>query len=100
MKRTNKQPKDTTPGFAIRLSDETELGIAMLIAEDENGAYEPLGPVATIAEAREVAQSDLSHRRRDLERGGLPLCPAVYKVWARGSDGDYKVAAEFDPSTL
>jgi hypothetical protein len=100
MKRTNKQPKDATPGFATRLTDESELGIAMLIAEDEDGSYEPLGPVATIGEAREPAQDDMRHRRRDLESGGQPLCPAVYKVWARGLDGDYKVAAEFDPSTL
>jgi hypothetical protein len=55
MKRTNKHPKDATPGFAIRLTDETELGIAMLIAEDDAGGYLPLGPVATIAEAREIA---------------------------------------------
>jgi hypothetical protein len=100
MKRTNKQPKDATTGFAIRLSDETELGIAMLITEDENGAYEPLGPAATIGEARELAQDDMGHRRRDLERGGNPLCPAVYKVWARGLGGDYTVVAEFDASTL
>ena len=100
MKRTNKHPKDATPGFAIRLTDETELGIAMLIAEDDSGTYEPLGPASTLGEARELAQHDMRLRRRELERGGNPLCPAVYKVWARGLEGDYKVAAEFDPSTL
>ena len=100
MKRTKYQPKDVTPGFAIRLTEQTELGIAMLIAEDELFSYQPLGPVATIAEAREIAESDLRSRRRELERGGAPLCPYVYKVWARGLEGDYKVAAEFDLSTL
>jgi hypothetical protein len=99
MKRTNKQAKHATPGFAIRLTEETELGIAMLIAEDESGTYEPLGPAATLGEARELAQHDM-RCRRDLDRGGDPLCPAVYKVWARGLEGNYTVAAEFDPSTL
>ena len=45
-------PADATPGFAIKLNDDTDLGIAMLILEDEEGAYEPVGTPATINEAR------------------------------------------------
>src|SRR5687768_17632024 len=97
MKRTKNQPNNATPGFAIGLTDETELGSAMLIAEADAGSYLPLSPVATIAEARELARHDLRHRLRQLEGGGEPFCPSVYKVWARGLDG-YAVAAEFDPS--
>ena len=96
MKRTKDQPKNATPGFAIPLTDETELSSAMLIAEGEAGNYLHVAAVATIAEARELAQHDLRHRIRQLEGGGEPFCPAVYKVWARGLDG-YAVAAEFDP---
>jgi hypothetical protein len=35
--KTRSSATDTTPGFATRLTDETDLGIAMLIAEDDDG---------------------------------------------------------------
>jgi hypothetical protein len=98
MKPTKNQP-NVTPGFAIRLTDETDLGIAVLIAEDDAEAYLPLGPVSTIAEGREIARQDLRHRMQEIERGGEPFCPSVYKVWARGLHG-YLVAAEFEASSL
>ena len=82
-----------TPGFAIEIEDDTELGLAMLIAESEDGCYEPVGVVASINEAREVAANDLRNRCRDLEGGGEPMCPYEYKVWARGIDGEYKTLA-------
>ena len=96
---TKHRPNQATPGFAIRLTEQTDLGTAMLIAEDDEFAYLPISPVATIAEAREIAQHDMHHRMRQVERGGSPFCPAVYKVWARGTDG-HAVAAEFDASSL
>ena len=34
---------------------------------------------------------------RVLERGGTPACPEEYVVWARGVDGDCKVAKRFMP---
>jgi len=64
MARTNEQ---TYNGFAIPLKPDTDLGLAMLIAEDEDGQYEPVAVVATINEAREVAESDLRGRKRRLE---------------------------------
>lgn len=88
-----------TPGFAIRLTDQTELGIAILIVENDAGSYLPLAPVFTIAEAREVAQQDLRSRMCAVEQGGEAICPAAYKVWAPGLDG-YTVAAEFCPCNL
>ena len=99
MKLTKNQPNNATPGFAIRLTDETDLGNAMLIAEDESRAYLPISPVGTIAEARELAQHDLRHRMRQLDNGEDAFCPAMYRVWARGLDG-YRVGAEFDASKL
>ena len=99
MKRTKTQSKNVTPGFAILLTDETNLGIAMLIAEDHAGGYFPIGPVSTIGGANEIAREDLRGRTHELDRGGEPCCPAIYKVWAHGLDG-YAVAAEFDASQL
>ena len=42
MARARKQTKETTPGFAIKITPQTELGLAMLIAETEDGRYEPV----------------------------------------------------------
>jgi hypothetical protein len=93
--------QDATPGFAILLTESTELGLAVLIVEDEEGHYQPLGCVISIAEGREIAASDLHRRLRDMERGGNPgLAPHSYKVWATGLDGDYRVAAEIPATTL
>lgn len=45
-------------------------GFAFLVAEGEDGAHQPLGPVATIAEAGAMAGEDLGHRVEELERAG------------------------------
>ena len=102
MKTTNKNDKQTaTKGFAIELTESTQLGIAILIAEDEEGQYEPVAVVASIGEAREIAESDLRGRMRRLERGDDPgLCPYEYKVWANGIDGDYRIAITLPASSL
>ncbi|MBZ5622893.1 MAG: hypothetical protein LAQ69_29780 [Acidobacteriia bacterium] len=92
MPRSRKQPKSYN-GFAIPLQPDTELGMAMLIAEDEEGRHEPVAVASTINEAKEIAQSDLRGRMRRLERGEDPgICPYTYKLWARGIDGDYRIA--------
>jgi hypothetical protein len=95
MTTTNKRKPqdDATPGFAIKLTASTDLGLAMLIVEDEEGHYEPVGVVTNIGEGREIAQSDW--RRRICQPEHDRLCPYVYKVWAAGLDGDLRVAAEF-----
>jgi hypothetical protein len=103
MKHTTKKQQKQTPtnGFAIPLTDTTDLGLAMLIAESEDGQYEPVGVVASISEAREIAESDLKGRMRRLERGADPgLCPYTYKVWANGIDGDYRIAVELSATSL
>ena len=70
-------------------------GIAILIAEDEEGHYEVVGPVSTIEEAAEIAGSDMATRMGLLESDEDPgLCPAVYKLWSRNSDGQYRVVRE------
>ena len=87
-------PRAPTSGFAIEIKDSTDLGLAMLVAESEDGQYEPVAVVANVGEAREVAQQDLRSRMDRLEHGESPLCPYVYRVWARGIDGEHRIACE------
>ena len=58
MARTKKQTT-TYNGFAFPLQPDTELGLAMLIAEDEEGHHAPVAVASTINEAKEIAESDL-----------------------------------------
>lgn len=70
-----KRPR-TTHGFAIPLQPDTQLGLAMLIAEDEEGHYQPVAVASTIDEAKELATSDLRGRMRDFgsrRRADVPL---------------------------
>ncbi len=84
-------------GFAIPLEDDTDLGLALLIAEDDEGRYEPVASVSTINEAKHVAADDLRRRRERLECDEDPgLCPRAYKLWARGTDGKFRVACEIE----
>src|SRR5450432_2414357 len=79
---------------------DADLGIAFLIAETEDGQYEPIGPVNTVGDARELAEDDMRCRTRDLERGGTPSCPEVYKIWSRGYRGEYAVICQLDAATM
>jgi hypothetical protein len=65
--KTRSSATDTTPGFATRLTDETDLGIAMLIAEDDDGEL-PRG---------RAGLNDLRERMRNVENGGEAFCPAL-----------------------
>jgi hypothetical protein len=93
MARTKQSRTNATPGFAIEIKDDTELGLAMLIADLGGGHYQPIGVVVSIDEAREIAASDM----RDLEAGKSPACPESYVVWAQGLDGDYREAKRLMP---
>ena len=96
MTRTKTQPK-TYNGFAIPLQPDTDLGLAVLIAEDDDGRYEPISVVVSIAEGREIALSDLRRRIRLIEREeDVGLCPTRYKVFARGTEGCYILASELE----
>ena len=96
MARTKKQTTSYN-GFAFPLQPDTELGLAMLIAEDDEGNYEPVAVATTINEAKEIAESDLRSRMRRIEHGEDPgICPATYKLYARGIDGTYRLAHEIE----
>ena len=88
---------DATPGFAIRINDDTELDLAMLIADLGDGHYQPIGVVVSINEAREIAASDMRGRMRDLEAGETPACPESYVVWAQGLEGTYREVKRLMP---
>ena len=87
-------PSNATPGFAIKIEDDTELGLAILVAEFADGTYQPIGVVVSINEAKEIVEGNMRCRMRDLERGGEPACPECYKVWAQGLGGEYTTAKE------
>jgi hypothetical protein len=98
MKPTRKQTRtNATPGFATEIKDDTELCGGMLIAEMGGGSYEPVGLVISVNEAIDIAQSDMRYRMDRFQRGGTPACPEEYVVWARGVDGDCKVAKRSMP---
>ena len=93
---TKNQPATYHADFGT-MKHDADLGIAILVAEDEEGQYELVGPVATINEAREIAASDMASRMHSLERGGDPgICPALYKVWSRNRDGKYCIVSEIE----
>jgi hypothetical protein len=93
MARRTKTNPEATPGFAIRINDDTNLGLAILVAELAGGGYQPIGVVVSINEAKEIAEGNMRSRMRDLERGKDPACPDEYVVWAQGLDGEYCRAA-------
>ena len=96
MNRATKDAKSYN-GFAVPLDGDTNLGLALLIAEGEDGCYQPVANVSTINEARELAVADLRCRRERLECDEDPgLCPRAYKLWARGIDGGFRVACEIE----
>ncbi len=98
MARTKNYTATTaTPGFAIEIKDDTELGLGILVAEFGENTYEPIGVVVSINEAREIAAGDMRGRMRDMEAGKTPACPETYVVWAQGLDGDYRVARRIMP---
>ena len=102
MKKTNRtQRSAATPGFAIQILRDTDLGIATLIVEDEEGHYEPVNYASSLGEGFEMAKEDLRNRQRKLEADQDPgLCPWEYKVWARGLEGKMVVAATWNVSDL
>jgi len=73
------------------LKREDELGFAFLVAEDEEGHYEPIELVSTLNEAAEIAEADLKRRIKALDNDQDPgLCPYEYVLFARTISGRYE----------
>jgi len=79
----------------IKVGD-TDWGIGILVAESEEGAYQPVAAVTTISEAREIAASDMHRRTHDINHGEDSMCPFRYRVWARASSGEYAIVTEIE----
>lgn len=93
-KRTKREAP--TPGFAIAIKPATDLGLAMLIAETDDGHYEPVAVVSSVAEAREIASGDFARRLKETSIGREDVtCPARYAIWAQGLGGDYKPLRDY-----
>ena len=54
------------------MSTTLSLGLGMLIAESEEGTYEPIGVVGSVDEAKELAAANMAGRMRSVEKGKLP----------------------------
>ena len=79
------------------VDENVELGFgSLLVAEDEEGGYEPVALVSTLREARELAAEDFRSRLADVENGESPLCPDRYAIWVRRSAG-YTVLTAIEP---
>ena len=92
MRTNTRKTQRNYNGFAVEIGESTDLGLGMLIAESEDGHYEPVAVVANVREAREIADRDFRDRMRQLEQGEGGTCPHAYKVWARGIDGEQRIA--------
>jgi len=69
----------------------------LVVAEGEDGGYEPVAIASTLQEAEELARSDYALRLRLLEEGRESgLCPYLYRYWACRR-GHYESAGEILP---
>ncbi len=89
MTPTNNTQRNTK-GLSFPLQPGTQLGLAILIVEDEEGNYEPVATVSTIGEVREIAAYNFETRFQQSERGEDVLCPFRYKVWAQCGNGAFR----------
>ena len=91
----NHHPTTKTNQEYQPIRPDADLGLAMLIAEDDEGGYEPIAVTSTLNEAYELAASDMARRINQLNRGNEPgFCPARYALWLRGQRGEYANSIE------
>jgi len=90
--------KQIANGKTIKIKDDADLGIAILITEFGGGSYQPVATVVSINEAREIAASNMCALANELEHGGEPACPERYVVGAQGARGCYHQSNMLSPS--
>lgn len=66
----------------------------LIIAENEEGTYQPLNVAGSLSEAREMVDDHRKFCMQELEKGKTPMCVYSYKIWNVGIDGSYKLAEE------
>ena len=90
MKTTDDRNQIREDGFAIPARASYGIRHAVLVAEDEEGRFQPLCVVSSINEAGDTAASDLKCRLDPLGRDEDPgICPYEHKVLPRGIEGKY-----------
>ena len=70
-----------------QIRPDADLGLAMLVAEDEEGGYEPVAVASTLSEAYELAASDIVLRMKKLNGqrpGALPGTVCSLGAWPTG----------------
>jgi len=78
------------------VDENATLALGLLVAEAEDGSYEPVAMVSTIREAREVAGQNFRNRMIENENGGDPLYPARYAVWQQSREGGYRIVSAIE----
>lgn len=73
-----------------------DLGLAVLVAESLERAYEPVGVVATLREALETCIADYVGRVHAVADGTECLCPSAYVLWAPDDEGRYREVHRID----
>jgi hypothetical protein len=86
----------TTSTAPDRKAFDRQLDSGLLVAEAEEGGYEPVALVSTINEALELADANFRPRMKEFEGGRETMCPARYAVWARGHDGAFERVHEIE----
>ena len=62
----------------------------LLIVEDEEGNYEPIGEACSIAEAEEIIASVMRGKLSALESDNDPgICPYIWRGFERNASGQY-----------
>jgi hypothetical protein len=79
-KTTKKTAWQPWNGFAIELTADTQIGLAILQADGR-----PVAVASTPAEAKEIADSHYKGLLKTDRGASRP----DYKLWAQGIDGDY-----------
>jgi hypothetical protein len=92
------QTTEITNNNIAAIDETADLGCgALLVAESEDGNYEPVTMVSNIREARELADENFRNRLIGLNNGRDPMCPARYVIWQRGCEGNYRITSTFEP---
>ena len=71
-----------------------DFGLTLIIAENEEGAYQPLAVAGSLNEAMKMVAHDRKSRMRDLEKVKSTMCVYCYKIWATAPDVPYMLSVE------
>jgi hypothetical protein len=87
------ESKQMTPAdegiAAVRAEMRSALSL-LIVCEDEEGNYEPIGEAYNESEAREIIDSVMRGKMKTLAADGDPgICPYIWKGFTRTASGRY-----------